>query len=192
MSSLWHTPTAILWLLTWLASPPTSLGDAALRESIRRQATTKSAATLTNLGRELEPPPAAAVSGIPVPSSTTDPATGSAESKPATGEKAAGQQGTPADPPRDEKWWRTRISEARAMVDKDDLLIESLQSRINALQADSVNIDDPLQQNKARQQLSTTLAELDNMKKKREADLKAIATLQDDARRMNIPAGWVR
>lgn len=194
MSSLWHTPTAILWLLTWLASPPASLGEAALRESIRRQATSRSAATLTNLGRELEPPPAAAVSGIPVPASTTEPATATAESKQAAGQQAAGQPETPTptDPPRDEKWWRTRMSEARAAVEKDELLIDSLQSRINALQADVVNIDDPLQQNKARQQLSTTLAELDNMKKKREADTKAITTLQADARRMNIPAGWVR
>ena len=53
MSSLWSTPTIVLWLLTWLAAPPSSLGEAALKESIRRQATTKSTATLTNLGREL-------------------------------------------------------------------------------------------------------------------------------------------
>jgi hypothetical protein len=65
LSSLWSTPTIVLWLLTWLAAPPSSLGEAALKESIRRQATTKSTATLTNLGREQEPPPAAAVSGLP-------------------------------------------------------------------------------------------------------------------------------
>ena len=187
MSSLWHTPAVVLWLLTWLASPPSSLGEAALRETIRRQATTKSAATLTNIGRDAEPIPAAAVSGMPLPASTADASATTGETKPTTGDQAA-----KTEPARDEKWWRRQMSDARAMVEKDDLLIESLQSRVYALQNDSVNLDDPLQQNKARQQLSTTLAELENMKKKREADIKAIATLQDDARRANVPAGWVR
>ena len=185
MSALWHTPTAILWLLTWLAAPPASLGEAALRENIRRQATAKASASLTNIGREAEPPPAAAVSGIPLPAEPPPAAAGAAG-------QAAGQPAAPKEPARDEQWWRTRMNNARAAVDKDNLLMEALQSRINALQADVVNIDDPLQQNKARADLGRALAELDNTKQKRDADLKAIAALQDEARRGNVPPGWIR
>jgi hypothetical protein len=184
LSSLWFTPTAVLWLLTWLASPPASLGEAALRESIRRQATTKSTATLTNLGREEEPPPAAAVSGLPTPPEP-QPAVAGAAGSPAAAAKAA-------DPAQDEQWWRARMNNARLAVDKDNLLIDALQSRINALQADVVNIDDPVQQGKARQNLGKALTELDSMKQKRDTDLKSIAAIQDEARRSNVPPGWIR
>ena len=184
MSSLWSTPTIVLWLLTWLAAPPASLGEAALKESIRRQATTKSTATLTNLGREQEPPPAAAVSGLPTPPEPPPAAAG-----------VAGPGGAPAkaaDPAQDEQWWRARMNNARLAIDKDNLLIDALQSRINALQADVVNIDDPVQQGKARQNLGKALAELDSMKQKRDTDLKSIAAIQDEARRSNVPPGWIR
>jgi len=184
LSSLWYTPTAVLWLLTWLASPPASLGEAALRETIRRQATVKSTATLTNLGRELEPPPAAAVSGMPPPPEAAPPAAGAPGSPT--------QPAQPADPGHDEQWWRARANNSRLAVDKDNLLIDALQSRINALQADVVNIDDPVQQGKARQNLGKALGELDNMKQKRDTDLKAIAALQEEARRLNVPPGWIR
>ena len=184
MSSLWYTPTVVLWLLTWLAAPPASLGEAALKESIRRQATTKSTATLTNLGREMEPPPAAAVSGMPTPPEPQAAAAG------ATG--AAGEPAKAVDPAQDEQWWRARMNNARLAVDKDNLLIEALQSRINALQADVVNIDDPVQQGKARQNLGKALTELDSMKQKRDTDLKSIAAIQDEARRSNVPPGWIR
>jgi hypothetical protein len=184
LSSLWFTPTAVLWLLTWLASPPASLGEAALRESIRRQATTKSTATLTNLGREEEPPPAAVVSGLPTPPEPQAAVAGAAGS-PASPAKAV-------DPAQDEQWWRARMNNARLAVDKDNLLIDALQSRINALQADVVNIDDPVQQGKARQNLGKALTELDSMKQKRDTDLKSIAAIQDEARRSNVPPGWIR
>lgn len=184
MSSLWHTPTVVLWLLTWLAAPPASLGEAALKESIRRQATTKSTATLTNLGREQEPPPAAAVSGLPTPPEPPAAAAGAAD--------AAGAPAKAVDPAQDEQWWRARMNNARLAVDRDNLLIEALQSRINALQADVVNIDDPVQQGKARQNLGKALTELDSMKQKRDTDLKSIAAIQDEARRSNVPPGWIR
>ena len=185
MSSLWHTPTAVLWLLTWLASPPASLGDAAMRESIRRQATVKSTATLTNLGREQEPPPAAAVSGIAVaePPAAAAGAAGGADAR--AGEPAK-------EPAKDEQWWRARMNSAKAAIEKDNVMIDALQSRINALQADVVNIDDPVQQGKARQNLGKALGELDNMKQKRDADTKAIAAIQDEARRASVPPGWIR
>ena len=184
----WQTPAAVLYLLTWLASPPASLADAGLRESLRRQTTPKATVTLTNLGREAEPPPPAIVSNLPPP-----PELPPGESGGAAGATAAQAQGTSAqNAARDEDWWRARMDKARIAVEKDEVLLEALQSRINALQADVVNIDDPLQQNLARLNLGRTLDELDKMKQQRETDLKAIAAIQDEARRLSVPPGWIR
>lgn len=176
MTSIWHTPTAILWLLTWLASPPASLGEASIRESLRRQTAPKATAFLTNVGREAEPPPPAVVSGLPAPVEPPDPATAM----------------DVVEPERDEEWWRARIANALAAVERDNLLMEALQSRINALQADVVNIDDPVQQNRARQALARTLAELDTMQQLRDRDLRAIGAIHDEARRLSVPPGWLR
>ena len=59
MSSLWQLPAVIVFLASWLASPPAGLADVAQREAFRRLATQKSQATLTNLGLPQEPVPPA-------------------------------------------------------------------------------------------------------------------------------------
>jgi hypothetical protein len=108
----------------------------------------------------------------------------------AEGQAKAGEQAK--DPAKDEQWWRARMNNAKAAIERDNLLIDALQSRINALQADVVNIDDPVQQGKARQNLGKALGELDLMKQKRDTDTKAIAAIQDEARRASVPPGWIR
>jgi hypothetical protein len=61
----WQAPAVVLSLLAWLTSPPSGLADVAQREALRRQATPRSVASLTNLGLPQEPPPVAAVT-LPV------------------------------------------------------------------------------------------------------------------------------
>jgi hypothetical protein len=67
-----------------------------------------------------------------------------------------------------------------------------MQSRINALQFDVVNIDDPAQQAQARQALGRALGELDRLQKQVKADRQEIARIQDEARRQRVPPGWIR
>ena len=184
MSSLWQMPAVLVFLASWLASPPTGLADVANREAFRRLATQKSQASLTNLGLPQEPVPPAAVSL----NSSPAPAAADATAKPADPATA----GAKAAPVKDESWWRGRMTELRAAADKDQLAANELQTRINRLQADSVNIDDPLKQTKARIDLVATMELLDKMKAQVEADRRAIADLQEEARRQNIPAGWLR
>jgi septal ring factor EnvC (AmiA/AmiB activator) len=181
MSSLWQMPAVIVFLAAWLASPPAGLADVAQREAFRRLATQKSQATLTNLGLPQEPVPPAAVSmGAPP---AADPA-----AKPAD---AAAPAAKP-DPKRDEGWWRAKMTELRTAAEKDQQSADQLQTRINRLQADSVNIDDPLKQTKARMDLVTAMDQLDKMKAQVDADRRAIAALQEEARRLSVPAGWIR
>lgn len=181
MTPLWETPVIVLAVLAWLTAPAQSLADVARREAIRRQITAKSATSLTNLGLPAEPPPAAVTQpeAPPSPTPTTAPA---AEAPPAA----------PAGPPREEKWWRARMEAALSTLERDRLLADSVQSRINALQGDVVNIDDPAQQALKRQQLGKSLNELERLRTQIATDQKAIEDIRTEARKNNIPPGWIR
>jgi hypothetical protein len=67
-----------------------------------------------------------------------------------------------------------------------------MQTRINSLQSDVVNIDDPAQQALARQNLGRALGELERLEKQVQADQEEIKRVQDEARRERVPPGWIR
>jgi hypothetical protein len=197
MTVLWQSPVVVLAVLAWLTAAPQSLADVARREALRRQSTAKSTASLTNLDLPDEPPPAAVTR--PEPPAAAGAAAGGDE-PPAGVEKAAPPASTATQEPpaaapapdRDEKWWRTRMSEAQATLERDRLLAESVQSRINALQTEVVNVDDPAQQALKRLQLGKTLNELERLRAQITADEKAIDAIRTDARRSGVPPGWIR
>jgi TolA-binding protein len=177
VSNLWQTPAVVVALLAWLATPPASIGDAAQREAIRRQATPASVTSITNFGLpEPETPPAVLTS--PEQGTTLD-------APPPTPPAAPEEQ-------HDEKWWRARITAARTSLERNQLLADGMQSRINALQTDVVNRDDPFQQLQLRKQLGQALGELERLKQQIETDQKTIADIQEEARRKDIPPGWIR
>ena len=184
MNALFQAPSVMIVLLAWLNAPPSGLADIAQRETLRRQATQKSHASLTNLGVPEETVPVAAVT-MPPPADTAPPADPGA--KPA---KPAGDK--PTEPVRDEAWWRKKMDDARAAVDRGVKGAQALQTRINQQQADAVNIDDPIKQTQARLNVVKSLEELEKLNKQIEADRKVIADLQDEARRQNVPPGWIR
>ncbi len=193
MTSLWQGSAALLWLMTWWVSPPASLADASLKESIRRQATPKAVASLSNLGQDQQEPPPAAVTLPPPPDADPPP-----DAPPATGTTGAGKPGEEAkpsdtkEPPKTEPYWRGRIADARAVLERDMSFADALQVKINSLQRDVVNLDDPLAQTRARLDLNKSIAELDKVKDQIKAGQQQIADIQAEARRLNIPAGWVR
>jgi len=92
----------------------------------------------------------------------------------------------------DEAWWHARITAARDALSHDQLLAESLQSRVNALTNEWSARDDPAQRQQLYEQRTRTLNELDHMKEQIIADQKAIDAAQEEARTQNVPAGWVR
>ena len=81
---------------------------------------------------------------------------------------------------------------ARAALDRTRLFADALQSRINALNTDFVNRDDPAQRSVIEQDRIKALAELERVKKEMAEQTKAIAAIQDEARKAGVPAGWVR
>jgi hypothetical protein len=200
MSAIWQTPIVALAIMAWMSAPPKSLGEASQREAFRRQLAGKSHASLTNLGQPMEIPL--------VPPAAAPPATsGDDAAAQATGDKAAAKpddktkpaadqapQKPAADqaPQKDEKWWREKVSTANETLRRDQMMNDALQTKINTLKRDSVNFDNPNKQRDARDQLNAAMAELDRSQKVIEEDKKAIAAIQDDARRMNVPASWIR
>lgn len=178
--SLWQTPAIVVALLIWLNTPPASLADAARREALRRQLMPKATRVLTN--EDVDRVPAR-----PLP--TAPPAAGVSSAVPTPAEPDAPKAPEAA---RDEAWWRDRMVAARETLARDRLLAEALQSRINALTADWSARDDPAQRQQLYEERIRTLAELEKMREKIAADEKAIADIEDEARRENVPPGWIR
>jgi hypothetical protein len=174
----WELPVVVLTLVTWLNAPSPSLGDLARKEALRRQMVPK--ATHTLVTSDLPPGEIGPVS-IPVSTSSDAPPAG-----------AAAAAGADADKSKDEKYWRDRMTQARQALDRDRMLVEAMQGRINSLTTDFVNRDDPAQRAVVEQNKQKSLAELDRLRKQVVADQEAIAEIQKDAHRQGVPPGWIR
>jgi hypothetical protein len=174
----WELPAVVLALLTWLNAPSLSLGDLARREALRRQMTPPSAHTLVT--DDLPPGPVGPVS-VPVSTSSTDDAA-----------KPAGAAGAADEKVGDEKFWRDRMSQAHQALDRDRLLLDAVQGRINSLTTDFVNRDDPAKRAQVESDRQKALAEFDRLKKQITADEQGIADIQKEARQKGVPAGWIR
>jgi hypothetical protein len=176
------------------------LGAVAKAEESRRK-TAASGKSYTNESLPTaEPASAPAASSRPVAAATPAPETPDQAAKPETS-----AQGTAADKKaaeakagdakagkKDEAYWRKRIQAERDALARAESFATALQSRINALSTDFVNRDDPAQRNQIGADRQKALAELDRVKKEIVDHNKAIAEIQQEARRENVPAGWVR
>jgi hypothetical protein len=133
---------------------------------------------------------------IAADSGTSAPATSAA-----SGGAAASTTAPPPDAPaeaasdergKDRGYWEGRIKTAREQLSRSQMFADSLQSRINALTTDFVNRDDPAQRAKIEADRKAALAELDRVKKEMSEHQKAIAVIEEEARRAGVPAGWLR
>ena len=98
----------------------------------------------------------------------------------------------PAERRKEEAQWRDRIKGERDALERSRSFAEALQSRINALNTDFVNRDDPQQRAKVAADRDKAVADLATAKKEIDQHTKAITQIQDEARRAGAPAGWVR
>jgi len=151
-----------------------SLAEVARREAARRQAIRAGAKVYTN--HDLGP------GAIRMPA-------------PVAADEAAGEAAPESEPKaevKDEKYWRDRITQVREAMARAEILRSALESRINALQTDFVNRDDPAQRaviaqdrQRAIEEMARTVDEIDRLKKE-------IVDIQDEARKAGVPPGWVR
>ncbi|HTI38417.1 MAG TPA: hypothetical protein VL484_12690 [Vicinamibacterales bacterium] len=169
-----------------------SLADIARREAARRKALAASgqrARLLTNGDVKKWEPPAD---------------TASPDTTPVVGEAgkaadAAAGAGRPTDSSKDatdeakgEEYWHSRVSAAREELRRNQAFAEALQSRINALSAEFSAKDDPAARALVADDRQKAIAELDRLTKQIADNQKAIADIEEDARRAGVPAGWIR
>jgi hypothetical protein len=174
-----------------------TLADVARSEETRRKKVPKTSKVYTNDDLRADftapaPPdePSASTTGDAAARPANQPgaaaAGGSTAARPAAGDPAA----TPAL--RDQAYWSGRINAARSAVERNRLFIDALQSRINALTTDFVNRDDPAQRAVIEQDRLKAKAELERVQKEIEDGTKAIAAIEEEARRAGVPSGWLR
>jgi hypothetical protein len=162
-----------------------SLGDVAKKEESRRKAVKSNGKIYTNESLKPEPQPSAAT---PASAATGRPAAAAPAAPPGPAAEPA-----PAVPGNgDEKSWRKRVADARDALQRSQTFAGALQSQLNALTTDFVNRDDPVQRSAIAVNRDKVTAELDRVKKEIAEQTKAIADIQEEARRAGVPAGWVR
>jgi hypothetical protein len=162
-----------------------TLADVARKEQERRKAVTVPGKVYTNddLRR--------------YPVTTPGPVSQPADAKPA-GEKRDGAE-KPADP-KDvkpsvdlgEQYWRNLIGEARAARARSDTYLEALQSRLAMLTNEFYSQQDPAQRGAISAQRTRVFEDMERLKKDTAAQDAAIARIEEDARKANIPPGWIR
>ena len=171
-------------------SQTVSLADVARKEEARRKTARKATRVLTNTSLT----PAEEVT-IPAPPSPQPPAaSGATNATPGvpTTNIPGGKVEEPAPVKGDQAFWAGRISKARTDLNRTQMFADSLQTKINSLRTDFVNRDNRVEREKIQQDLNTALAELERLKKEMDAQTKAITAIEEEARRANVPSGWLR
>ncbi len=167
-----------------------SLGEVAKKEEDRRKTIKSPGKVYTNddLRRyPIGPPPQPPGEGA----AAADPA---APADPVAAARA--QEGIPApekvEEKRDETYWKTRIMSAREQMRRSEAFVEAMQTRVNSLTNDFYARDDPAQRAQIWSQRTAALEEIDRLTKEIAALKKAIADIEEEARREGVPPGWLR
>ena len=171
------TAAVVVCVVSTAAAASAQLGEVARKEAERRKTVTSSAKTYTNESLKSAPQPSSPPASSSPAAPTLPPPNASAD---------------PSDRKKDEAQWRDRVRGEREALDRAKTFAEALQSRINALNTDFVNRDDPAQRSVIAADRDKALAEMERVKKEIEQHTKAIGTIQEEARRAGVPAGWVR
>jgi hypothetical protein len=111
----------------------------------------------------------------------------------ATAKPAAPGTAKPATvDPKDERVWRDRLAVARDALKRSQTFADAIQTQINGLYTEFVNMSDPAQRAVIEKKRLAAIAEQDRLKADIVRQTKAISDIEDEARRANVPAGWLR
>lgn len=177
-------------LLLAVPASAQSLGELAKREQARKKATPPAKKTYTNDDLKQVPPPLGTPGKPAEEAAKTGEAAKAADAK---GEPTrVADEKKPAEPAKDEAYWRGRITAAREDIRRNEAFKEALQSRINALTADFSARDDPYQRAKIADDRQKALAEMARVSEDIEKTKKAIVDIEEEARRAGVPPGWLR
>lgn len=178
--------SAVALLLVATAVSAQSLGDVAKQEAERRKNIKTTGKVYTNDNVRTD-----STSAAPAAAQAAQPQTSTATAPPPATSPQAGAPAK-ADDPKTEAYWKKRITAAREGLARAQTFAEALQSRINVLSADFVNHDDPAQRSVIGADRQKATDELARVKGEIAQYQKSITDIQDEARRANVPAGWIR
>jgi len=169
-----------------------SLGDIARKEAERRKAAPPASKTYTNDDLKKLPPSSddAKVDAIKAGDAKAADALKAGEPGKPTDVKP--DAAVPAEPARDEKYWRGRITAVREDIRRNEMFKEALQTRINSLTADFAARDDPYQRAQIADDRQKALAELNRLTQDIDKATKSIADIEEEARKAGVPPGWIR
>ncbi len=190
-----HTATMLVWVMaSAVTASAQSLGDLARREETRRKSVTPGKVYTNDALRPSVPPPADP--GVPAAAGTANgtqpgPASPGATSPDAEAPETVAPP-APDTPKKDEAYWRTRIKAESDALDRAKVLLEALQSRVNSLQTDFINRDDPAARAAISAERVRALGELDRIKLDIQQRTKAVNDIREEARRAGAPAAWYR
>lgn len=175
----WTTPTVVFLIVAALrGGGGSTLADAAFHESVRRFFAPAAIHAIT-------------MSDVP-PAKELLPALPVIEPKVNETDVPIADAPKPADATATEAEWRERMASARTKLEQDEILAEAMLGRVNSLANEIAARDDPAQRAELIKQRQRVVAETDRMNKSVEADKLAIAAIEEDARKKNIPPGWIR
>ena len=162
-----------------------SLADVAKKEEERRKAVPAPAKIYTNKDLNAVPAP----STPPASSNAADAKEGDKAAKDAL---SADDKDKDKGPRKDQAYWAGRLKQLQDQLPSSQNYADAMQTRINALNADFVNRDDPAQRAVIEQNRQKSLAELARLNKSVQDLTKALADFQEEARRAGVPPGWLR
>ncbi len=166
------------------------LAEIARREKLRRAALAEKAKTdnttpKTYTNADLRGGGRLTTSTAETPSPTVS-ATGTDPTRPAEGapETAAATA--------DEDQWRNRINAVQQARDRAQLMAAALQNRVDGLWTEFTSRDDPAQRTVIEGNRQAALDELENTSAEIADLTQQIADIREEARRANVPPGWLR
>jgi hypothetical protein len=163
-----------------------SLADVAKKEEARRKALPPPAKVYTN--KDLKDVPA----GTPPSAEASKDADKDKAAKDKDAKDAKDTDKAKDAPVKDQAYWSKRLKDLQAQLDRDQTFADALQTKVNSLNADFVNRDDPAQRAVIERDRQKSLAEIERLKQAVVDDKKAIADLEEEARRAGVPPGWLR
>ncbi len=160
-----------------------SLADIARKEAERRK-TVKDAKVITT--KDL---PESARKPASTPPSEGGGATPGGDQKPQTSAASdAGSNGQSG-----EASWRGRMTQAREGLRRNEVFLQALQTRVNALNNDFRNGGgDFYQQARVNDDRQKALEEMERVKADVELSKKQLADIEEEARKAGVPPGWLR
>jgi hypothetical protein len=162
-----------------------SLADVAKKEEERRKTVPAPAKVYTN--KDLTAAPAGSTPAAPASAAATP-----AKAPDAADKAAKDKETKDGEPAKDQAYWAARLKTLRTKLERDTSFADALQTKVNSLSTDFVNRDDPAQRAVVERERQKALSELGRLKQDVAAGKKAIADLQEEARRAGVPPGWLR